>query len=609
MCGILGIIDTTGSGMPGQLLDPLLRTMTARGPDGEGRFIENNIAMGMRRLAVIDVEGGAQPLMSGDGRVVAFQNGEIYNHADLRSDLEQRGIVFRTKSDTEVLAHGYAVWGIEGLLARLDGMYAVAILDRASKELHLARDRFGEKPLFYSAGGGRFAYSSNTTALALLPWVDTDIDIGSVDKYLALHYVPGRRTIFNGIHRVLPGERLSVRLQSLEMQSTRYYMPPFGAVEDVPLADLRRLLESAVSTRLVADVPVGIFLSGGIDSSLVAAIAAKHHPAIDTFSVGFKDARYDESKHAKVVAKAIGSSHHHFVFDECVFHELLPAVVEGLDEPIGDQALLPTYWLCREARKHVTVVLSGEGADELFGGYDYYARFLPDRRWLSTVKGWITDGETLSSPLRLCNNRGPITPSGFPLVMDPEGRRRLLGSVPDKPESWEEQICSTLGGVGNSLRRAALADLWTWLPDDLLVKLDRMAMVSSVEGRAPFLSPPLVEAALRLPSDRRMTSRRSKVALREVAASLLPRDIAERKKHGFVLPMARWLQQWLSRMGDLRTYFDLSRIKGFNVEAAVTLVQSEMVSGCRNERLLFSLVVLAEWHRSFFERVVAASKP
>ncbi|MDP9132942.1 MAG: asparagine synthase (glutamine-hydrolyzing), partial [Nitrospirota bacterium] len=318
-----------------RLLARMLATMETRGPDGSGQFIEADIVMGMRRLAVIDVKGGGQPLLSQDGQVVAFQNGEIYNHVELRHELERSGVVFRTTSDTEVLAHGYDHWGMDGLLAKLDGMYAIAILDRQSHRLHLARDRFGEKPLYYSATTRRFAYSSNTRALALLPWVDRDIDVGSVDRYLALHYVPGRRTILRGIQRVLPGERLTISLQSFHISHERYYRPPVGPIESVDSRTLLSRIESAVTSRLVSDVPVGVFLSGGIDSSIVAAVAAQHHPAIDTFSMGFKDARCDESHHAEVVARAIGSSHHHFTFDETAFHELLPMVVEGLDEPIG----------------------------------------------------------------------------------------------------------------------------------------------------------------------------------------------------------------------------------------------------------------------------------
>jgi len=603
MCGIVGVFGRMEAHRGRRLLERLLETMKARGPDGIGQFVEDNMAMGMRRLAVIDVEGGGQPLMSRDRRVVAFQNGEIYNHVELRRELERHGLVFKTASDTEVLAHGYDHWGIEGLLEKLDGMYALAILDRRSNELHLARDRFGEKPLYYSAAAGTFAYSSTTRALALLPWVDLDVDADGVDRYLALHYVPGRRTIFKGIHRVLPGERMTVSLRSLHVNRERYYTPTVSPIEPMDAGTLRQRIESAVVSRLVADVPVGVFLSGGVDSSIVAAVAAKHHPAIDTFSMGFKDASYDESVYAEGVARVIGSSHHHFTFDETAFHELLPAVIENLDEPIGDQALLPTYWLCREAKRHVTVVLSGEGADELFAGYEYYRALLSQRPWWFPVKDWIVGRGGSAQSQRLCDDTRLVTPSGFPLIMDFEGRRHLLGACVRNPDPWEQDFLASLENAENPLQRATLADVLTWLPDDLMVKLDRMTMANSLEGRAPFLSPTLVDAALRLPETRRMTTRQSKIALREVAALWLPRSIAERRKHGFILPMARWLRQWLQHVGSLHNYFDLRRIRSFDGDAAVTLVEREMVSNRPNERLLFSLVALAEWHRSFFGRI------
>lgn len=608
MCGIVGVCDRMEPQRARHVLSSMLATMEARGPDGVGQFVDHHVVMGMRRLAVIDVEGGGQPLLSRDGQVVAFQNGEIYNHAALRRELAQGGAEFRTASDTEVLAHGYDHWGMEGLLARLDGMYAIAILDRRNQRLHLARDRFGEKPLYYSAAGGKFAYSSNTTALAWLPWVDHDIDAGSVDRYLALHYVPGRRTIFKGIHRVLPGERLTISLESLLITHEQYYRTALGPIETVDTSTLVERIESAVTSRLVADVPIGVFLSGGIDSSIVAAVAAKHHPAIDTFSMGFKDARYDESAHAQVVARAIGSSHHHFTFDETAFHDLLPAVIDGLDEPLGDQALLPTYWLCREAKRHVTVVLSGEGADELFAGYEYYGAMLSSRSWRARLRAWMA-GRVSAPPLQeLCDNVWPVTPSGFPLVMDAAGRRRLLrGFIPDR-DPWEDALRSTLHQSKNALQRATFADILTWLPDDLLVKLDRMAMANSLEGRAPFLSPALAETALRLPESKRMTLTHSKVALREVAGLLLPGEIVQRKKQGFVLPMATWLQQWLRKVECLSEYFDLQRIAHFDGKAAASLVERELGSDRPNERLLFSLVMLAEWHHSFFRRIPFDSK-
>ena len=299
MCGIVGLIDTVEGHVSAGLLATLRDAMITRGPDGEGHYLDGPIGMAMRRLSIIDLESGDQPFFSREGQVVAFQNGEIYNYRDLRRQLQERGYNFSSRSDTEVLAHGFAEWGIEGLLGRLDGMYAIAILDRASRELHLARDRFGEKPLFYTRTEGRFAYSSSLLALASLSWVSDELDPRSIDRYLALHYVPGDATIFKSIKRALPGERLVIPVDDPLPRRHRYYVPRLGEEKKISDADLSVLIEEAVESRLVADVPVGIFLSGGLDSSVIAAIAAKAQPRISTFSMGFSSASHDESRYAR----------------------------------------------------------------------------------------------------------------------------------------------------------------------------------------------------------------------------------------------------------------------------------------------------------------------
>src|SRR6266481_9900096 len=369
MCGIVGLIDTIAGNVSPRLVATMRDVMITRGPDGDGQYLDGAVGMAMRRLSIIDIEHGQQPFSSREGQVVTFQNGEIYNYRKLKKQLEDRGYQFISDCDTEVLAHGFAEWGISELLHQLDGMYAIAILDRGARELHLARDRFGEKPLFYSCSKGRFAYSSNLLALAALDWVSEEIDPQSLNRYLALHYVPGDATIFKAIKRVLPGERLVVSVDDPRPHRHRYYQPGLEENPEFSDDDLAARIESAVQSRLIADVPVGIFLSGGLDSSVLAAVAARKHPGIATFSMGFTSPGHDESRYARLVADQIGSDHHHFIFDEESFRSLLPQVSSALDEPVGDQAMLPLYWLCREARRHVKVALSGEGADEVFAGY------------------------------------------------------------------------------------------------------------------------------------------------------------------------------------------------------------------------------------------------
>ena len=602
MCGLIGFVTnslTEGS------LGKLLQSMAHRGPDGEGVYHSGSLSVGMRRLSVIDIEGGSQPLFSRGGRVVAFQNGEIYNYRELRFQLEASGYVFRTHSDTEVLAHGYDAWSIDGLLARLDGMYAIAIHDQDSNELHLARDRFGEKPLFYSSAPSGFAFGSTLLAVSAMPWVTDAIDPLSLDRYLALHFVPGRRTILRDVQRVLPGERLTVAIDGGGLRRVRYYQPcllPPRRVDDAELIDC---VEHAVRSRLVADVPVGVFLSGGLDSSLVAAMASHVNPSIATFSMGFDDPHLDESVAARRVAQHVGSRHHEFVFDRDRFNDLLPEVAAALDEPIGDQATLPLFWLCREVRREVTVVLSGEGADEIFAGYSYYRPFVDSGDWRARLKALLNPA---MSPLsvthrnRLLIETPPCTPSGFPLLCDERDRSRLLDTPRGSADCWEEGVLMWLGSAHDPLQRASAADIATWLADDLLIKVDRITMAHSLEGRTPYLSPALAELALNLPQADRMSSATSKVALRRIAGKYLPRDIVNRPKQGFVLPMRIWLEGWFKDRGTANQYFANRSFPGVNMDLLTNLVATDLAAGVHRERLVFAIIMLLEWWLSFRQK-------
>jgi asparagine synthase (glutamine-hydrolysing) len=602
MCGIVGLIDTREPYYPDALIEAMRDSMVQRGPDGVGGFRDGAVALAMRRLAIIDLEHGSQPLYGRGDRIVAFQNGEIYNFRELRAKLERENFVFATQSDTEVLAHGYARWGIDGLLDRIDGMYAIAILDRDSRELHLARDRFGEKPLFYLSAPGRFAYSSDLRPLVALPWAGNDaLDLISLDRYLALHYVPGDRTLFENVRRLLPGRRLRVSIDDPEPQIHTYYRLPTTSESPIADEELTRLIEASVKSRLVADVPVGVFLSGGVDSSIVAAIAAQANPRINTFSIGFRSKQHDESAHARAVASHIGSMHHEFVFDESKFMELVPQVASALDEPLGDQAALPLYWLCREARKAVKVVLSGEGADEIFGGYSYYGDAIEVASLRTTMRRWLR-GTGRSSQARFLDEAALTTHSGFPLVTDLPTRRRIMPDRPDGLDTWEDDILAQLARCRDPLARASLADMLSWLPDDLLVKLDRMAMAHSLEGRVPYLQPDVTEAALWLAANQRWVPGQSKVALRRVATRWLPRSILERPKQGFVLPMKNWLATWFREVGDVREYFVGRLPAALSAIAVASHTEAETGGSVRDERFVFALLMLAEWHDNFAAR-------
>ena len=601
MCGILGYIDPA---LGPKVLDLLLDTIQHRGPDGVGRFDDGDLHIGMRRLSVIDLSTGWQPLVSREGRVVVFQNGEVYNYKTLWRELEAEGYQFKTKSDTEVLAIGYDAWGIDGLMQRIDAMFAVAIYDADTRMLHLARDRMGEKPFFYAHNAGRFAFSSSMVPLAALPWVEGEIDPLGMDRYLAMHFVPGDRTILTDIHRILPGERLEVPIDNPDQfKRLRYWKPSLNAPIPMTTEALEQRLEAATVSRLVADVPVGVFLSGGLDSSLIAAMAAKHSSGIATFSMGFDDPSADESGHAATVAKHVGSTHHHFNFDRNSFNDLLPKVADGLDEPIGDQAALPLYWLCGESRKLVTVALSGEGADEIFGGYNYYRQFAGNSGGMFSRLGAWLRGEA-ASPRHdaIFSDTTLETVAGFPLLSNATTRIQLTGHPTPESDPWETDVLDWLNASNDRGQQAGAADIATWLVDDLLVKFDRMSMAHSLEGRAPYLAPDVVNCGLALPANQRVTAHDNKMALKAVARNWLPDEIIDRPKHGFVLPMRGWLADWFDQAGGAGAYLRAGDIPGLAFEPTERLIADDLAVGVQRDRLLMALVMLIEWWRSFSDR-------
>jgi asparagine synthase (glutamine-hydrolysing) len=596
MCGIFGIIGECANNQ--SLIKAMGKHMINRGPDGEGYFFDNCLGMGMRRLSIIDLEGGWQPLYSRNKRVIAFQNGEIYNYLELRKELVEKKYIFETSSDTEVLAHGFDAWGMKGLLERLDGMYSIAIADLDSKKLFLGRDRFGEKPLYYCRKKDFFAYSSNLITLAALPGVSNEIDNLSIERYLALHYIPGKNTFFKDISQLLPGGYLTISMdnrQSVEIK--KYFEQNLKKTFATSKNELKSSLEKAVRSRLAADVPVGIFLSGGLDSSLIAAIAAKYSPGISTFSMGFSSSKHDESIYAEIVAKNIGSSHHHFIFKEDDFIELLPKVVDALDTPIGDQALLPLYWLCGEASKKVKVVLAGEGADEIFGGYGYYENMSSNSKSLKVrLRSIFRSGKNEMRPSSLIDFDSPISPSGYPLLTDKSRCNLLLEKSSLGLDSWESSFIDWLDTSPSPLKRASAADIATWLPDDLLIKFDRMAMAHSIEGRAPFLMPRLVDEGLNMPDKKRIDKGVGKIALREVATDYLPKEILTRKKQGFVLPMRKWVLAWFNRNGGVDAYLRKMKIPSINYDSLALIIKEDLQTGVNRERLLFALIILFEWY-------------
>jgi len=416
----------------------------------------------------------------------------------------------------------------------------------------------------------------------------------------------------NGVRRLLPGEALTVSLADLSTRRHRYYRPSVKSVRRRSIPELSAMMEQAVRSRLVADVEVGVFLSGGVDSSLVAAIASHYSPGIRTFSMGFADASYDESPFAQTVAKHVGSMHTRFVFDGNSFLDLIPEVAGGLDEPVGDQALLPLYWLSREAASCVKVVLSGEGADELFGGYFYYDQFVsetPRPTLRERLRRILRARSTRSDyPRAFFDAARNATPSGFPLAGELFARKAITGRAYDGPDAWVADVLDWLEGARSALQRARAADVASWLPDDLLVKLDRMTMANSIEGRAPYLQRQLVDAALALPDDQLVANGMNKHILREVARRWLPSEIFQRRKQGFNLPMRRWLGDWLKNRGGPQDYFRDVEAIGLDGAATARLVADDIAAGMIRDRFVMALILLVEWYRRFTVKTAALAK-
>jgi len=605
MCGIAGVVERRGRD-PREPLATLVDSLWRRGPDGEGHFVEGPVGLGMRRLSILDIEHGQQPFSTADGAVVAFANGEIYNHREIRRSLGS-AVPFATTCDIEVLPHAYRRWGIDGMLRRLDGMFAVAILDRAAGVLHLARDRFGEKPLFYRDDATRFTFASQLTSLGLLD------DFGPVDPtalrhYLALHYIPGERTLFREVRRVPPGHRLELPLDGRAGE-------PRSWLEDAPAGRLprsydggvrrvRQRLTRAVESRLLADVPVGVFLSGGIDSSAIAAAAVRASAAIQTFSIGFEDAELDESVHARAVAEHLGARHHHFELDLDTCLGVFEETMASLDEPLGDPACLPVQLLAREARSHVKVVLSGEGADELFAGYGYY----PDvgaARIRRSLSSWLRRRGRPLEPASFFRS-DDTTASGFPMLTTREERDRFVPGSGTDTDPWIQRLEERLASERCPMRRAQRADVATWLADDLLPKLDHMTMASSLEGRAPFLEPGIAGMALAAPFEWKLRGGVRKRLLRDAAAPWLPSDILERPKQGFVLPMQRWLAGPLRErlLDELATPHD----DGLDHAALRETAAEDLDTGATRSRLLYAVLAYREWWRAVRERRTTAHR-
>ena len=611
MCGIAGMASRTGAVDP-ERLRAMSATLVHRGPDSDGELLDGPVALAARRLSIIDLEGGDQPIANEDGTVHVVQNGELYNFRELRAELEQAGHRFSTRSDTEVLVHLYEEHG-EGFADRLRGMFAVAIWDSRRRRLVIARDRFGIKPLYYRDEAGQLTFASELRALPR-----GEVDPDALEAFLAFNSVPAPFSIFAGT-RKLPAGHLLI-WQDGETRVERYARPVPAEVRDEDPAELaeelRARLRDSVRAHLIADVPVGVLLSGGVDSSLLAALAAQESgETVHTFSIGFEERSFDELDDARSVASMYGTRHEELTLrpDAAL---LLPRLAETFDEPFADSSALPTYLVSELAARHVKVALSGEGGDELFGGYYTYAADLLALRVGRLAPRIRPLVERLPSSSRRASfdyrakrfARGAALPPlerhhAWKEIFSPDLRAELTGrrSGYDPVDLLRARFEETEGA--ELLTRLQDVDLGTYLVDDLLVKTDRASMAHSLEARVPYLDPVVAGLAQSLPTRLKVRGLRKKVLLRQAAAPLLPRRIVYGRKRGFSIPAAAWLRGELEPFARDVLAPDTLRRQGFFRPEPVERMIDRHVAGEEDlSRQLWGLLAFTLWHEHHVER-------
>lgn len=636
MCGIAGFVGRGDAATLQRMTDAL----THRGPDASGYWSEpdRGVHLGHRRLSIVDLAGGAQPMWSADGALGVVFNGEIYNHQELRAELKQAGCAFQTDhSDTEVLLHGYRTWGPD-FVSRLNGMWAFVIYDRTTGRLYGSRDRFGKKPLYYFHEGDTFGFASELPGLLAHPAAPRSISALSLRKYFAYCYIPAPRSIYERVWKLPGGHSFTLDVATSELKTWRWWefllepdaqlgggaspseqsMIVEGGAERVRerwqdgaigglCEELRDTLERAVKRRLMSDVPLGVFLSGGIDSSAVAALASKHVAArqLNTFSIGFDDPTFDESQWAKRMAEELGTRHHHETLDLEKSIALLPEIVGKLDEPLGDGSLLPTYLLSRFTRQHVTVALGGDGGDELFAGYDPFRALRKAEMYRKLVPRPIHAG------IRHVAARLPVSHANVSLdfkikrtlaglsyppplwnavwmgALEPRHLADLFGGPIDQEEIYSEAIeawdrCRQPNIVDRALQ------FWTqlYLQDGILAKVDRASMMCSLEARSPFLDLEVANLARRIPWELKLRDGQTKWILKRALEPLLPAEIVHRPKKGFGMPIGRWFRQGKFTFGP---------VDGLN-HAFAERKLSEHLAGRVDERLfLWCYWLLEKW--------------
>ncbi len=618
MCGIAGIMSLSDKPVRLEEVRSMCDAMVHRGPDDEGFHISPGVGIGMRRLSIIDLEGGHQPVQNEDGTIWIVFNGEIYNFQGLRKSLENQGHRFRTDSDTEVIVHLYEQYG-ENCVEKLRGMFAFAIWDQKRRKLLIARDRLGKKPLFYTVAGGRLIFGSELKVVLQMPEVEREISWPAVSHYLASMCTPLDESIIEGVHKLQPGHLLvATPWRGVEVKQywDLHFDPDYTKSEGYFTERLRDLLEESVRLRMISDVPLGAFLSGGVDSSAVVATMSRlSSRPVKTFSIGFEEKEYNELDYAREVAQRFGTDHHELVIEPNVLG-LIDDLAWYLDEPFGDSSAIPTYMVSKLASEHVTVVLSGDGGDELFAGYDRYVKERKERRL----------GLIPKPARKLAAMIGRQMPEGakgrnFLKHLGYDGMDRYLDAntlfkSDEKANLLQEAVWSRVQATdpaesrrsfmrkehGHWLSSLQYVDTKMYLANDILTKVDRMSMAHSIEARVPLLDHKLVEFAATIPPELKLRGNTTKYIFKKAMEGILPMETLYRPKRGFAVPLSRWFRGQLSSFSRDLLLDSTSRQRGiFNpkyIERLLTMNEN----GREMDLQLWSLITFELWCRRFMDR-------
>jgi asparagine synthase (glutamine-hydrolysing) len=629
MCGITGWanLDANTPSQTGDeaVLHSMCEAIRHRGPDSEGLWTDAGVALGMRRLSIIDLHTGDQPVFNTDRSVIVMMNGELYNYREVRADLQKRGYEFRTNSDTEILPHLYDEYG-DAMLEHVSGMFAFALWDTKKKRLLIARDRFGEKPLYYGTFGGKLIYGSEVKSLLTHPDVTRELNLDALRSFLSFDYVPAPNSIYQGIKKLPAAHKLV--LENGEINIKRYWSLSFKKPAETPTIreaaeHLRDLLSDAVRRQLVSDVPLGILLSGGVDSSTVAAFAVRHATeTVKTFSIGFEEDSFDESKFAREVSRHLGTEHYEDRLSVDTAAELIGDIGRWLDEPLSDGSLLPTFLLASFVRRHVTVALGGDGGDEIFAGYPmYYGHKVAQMygRVPAFLRKGVIEPVVNSLPVSSKNlsldykakrfvraaNYDPVTRhhSWFGSFAIDQQQQLLSDDVLAHTSSDiyrdAKELLETCDAT-NRIEQMQFLDMNFYMAEDILTKVDRAAMAVSLETRAPFLDPRVAEYAASLPPEYKLHGSRGKYILKEAVKDLLPRTILQRPKKGFGIPIAQWLRGRLNPlMNDMLAPQRLQQQGLFDNAYVQKLISEHETSKASHHKELWTLLVFQLWYDNF----------